>query len=63
MEIADYIVADDRQLTRQVLDGDTTAFEYLFDRYRDAIHRLFLQRTGSAEMPTTCCRRPSSKST
>lgn len=49
MEIADYIVADDRQLTRLVLDGDTTAFEYLFDRYRDAIHRLFLQRTGSAE--------------
>ena len=49
MEIADYIVADDRQLTRLVLDGDTAAFEYLFDRYRDAIHRLFLQRTGSTE--------------
>lgn len=49
MEIADYIVADDRQLTRRVLDGDTTAFEYLFDRYRDAIHRLFVQRTGSIE--------------
>ena len=49
MEIADYIVADDRQLTRLVLDGDTAAFEYLFDRYRDAIHRLFVQRTGSAE--------------
>ena len=49
MEIADYIVADDRQLARLVLDGDTAAFEYLFDRYRDAIHRLFLQRTGSTE--------------
>ena len=49
MEIADYIVADDRQLARLVLGGDTAAFEYLFDRYRDAIHRLFLQRTGNAE--------------
>ena len=49
MEIADYLVADDRQLTRLVLGGDSTAFEYLFDRYRDAIHRLFLQRTGNAE--------------
>ena len=49
MEIADYIVADDRQLARLVLGGDTAAFEYLFDRYRDAIHRLFLQRTGNTE--------------
>ena len=46
MEIADYIVADDRQLARLVLGGDTAAFEYLFDRYRDAIHRLFVQRLG-----------------
>ena len=29
-----------------VLGGDTAAFEYLFDRYRDAIHRLFVQRLG-----------------
>ena len=49
MEIADYIVADNRQLARLVLGGDTAAFEYLFDRYRDAIHRLFLQRTGNTE--------------
>jgi len=49
MEIADYIVADDRQLARRVIEGDMAAFEYLFDRYRDAVHRLFLQRTGSAE--------------
>ena len=29
-----------------VLEGDDTAFEYLFNRYRDAIHRLFVQRLG-----------------
>jgi len=49
MEIADYIVADDRELVRRVLDGDNTAFEYLFNRYRDAIRRLFVQRTGGSD--------------
>ena len=29
-----------------VLEGDDRAFEYLFNRYRDAIHRLFVQRLG-----------------
>lgn len=46
MEIDDYIVADDRQLVELVLKGDDTAFEYLFNRYRDAIYRLFVQRLG-----------------
>ena len=46
MEIADYIVADDRRLIELVLAGDGTAFEYLFDRYRDAIRRLLVQRLG-----------------
>ncbi len=46
MEIDDYIVADDKQLIRLVLAGDNTAFEYLFTRYREAIHRLFLYRLG-----------------
>ena len=46
MEIADYIVAEDRRLVELVLEGDDTAFEYLFNRYRDAIHRLFMQRLG-----------------
>ena len=49
MEIADYIVADDRELVERVLGGDTAAFEYLFDRYREAIHRLFVQRTGDTD--------------
>lgn len=44
MEIADYIVADDRRLVELVLEGDNAAFEYLFNRYRDAIHRLLVQR-------------------
>ena len=48
MEIADYIVAEDRELVDRVLEGDNTAFEYLFNRYRDAIHRLFVQRLGGA---------------
>ena len=46
MEIADYIVAEDRRLVELALGGDDTAFEYLFNRYRDAIHRLFVQRLG-----------------
>jgi RNA polymerase sigma-70 factor (ECF subfamily) len=49
MEIGDYIVAEDSQLVRLVLAGDRTAFEYLFERYRNAIHRLFVQRSGNEE--------------
>ena len=48
MEIADDIVAEDRELVDRVLRGDDTAFEYLFNRYRDAIHRLFVQRLGGS---------------
>ena len=46
MEIADYIVADDRELVHRALDGDDAAFEHLFNRYRDAIYNLFVQRLG-----------------
>lgn len=46
MEIADYIVADDRRLVELALEGDDAAFGYLFERYRDAMHRLFVQRLG-----------------
>ncbi len=49
MEIAEYIVADDRELVGRALEGDDVAFEYLFNRYRDAIHRLFVQRTGGSD--------------
>ncbi len=46
MEIADYLVADDRRLVELVLAGDQGAFEYLVNRYRDALRRLFVQRIG-----------------
>lgn len=49
MEIADYLVADDRRLAELVLAGDDTAFEYLFNRYRDAIRRLLIQRLGNPD--------------
>ena len=49
MEIADYIVAEDRQLVECALAGDDTAFEYLFNRYRDAIRQLLVQRVGSED--------------
>ena len=48
MEIDDYIVADDQALVGLVLNGDDAAFEHLFNRYRDAIHRLFVQRLGGS---------------
>ncbi len=52
MEIAEYLIADDCTLVDGALSGDHTAFEYLFNRYRDAIYRLLVQRlggTGDAE--------------
>ncbi len=49
MEIADYIVAEDRQLVALALTGDDTAFEHLFTRYREAIRQLLLLRAGSAD--------------
>ncbi len=49
MEIADYIIADDRRLVELSLAGDDLAFEYLFNRYSDAMRRLFLQRSTSVE--------------
>jgi len=48
MEIDSYIVAEDRRLVEWALEGDDTAFEYLFNRYREAIYRLFVQRLGGA---------------
>lgn len=36
-----------------VLKGDNRAFEYLFNRYREAILRLFVQRLGSRATSAT----------
>ncbi len=49
MELADYIIAEDRQLVACALSGDDVAFEYLFNRYRDAIRQLLVQRVGSED--------------
>ena len=49
MEIADYIIADDKQLVQLALEGDDIAFEYLFNRYSEAIRRLLLHRSTSLE--------------
>lgn len=46
MEIANYIIATDQELVEQVLKGDSVAFEHLFNRYRDSIYQLYMQRTG-----------------
>lgn len=46
MALEDYIVASDQQLIERVLNGDASAFEHLFNRYRDSIHQLYLQKTG-----------------
>ncbi|MDR0509662.1 MAG: sigma-70 family RNA polymerase sigma factor [Rikenellaceae bacterium] len=45
MAIEEYIVASDQQLVAQAIDGDQTAFEHLFTRYREAILQLYIQRT------------------
>lgn len=49
MEIADYIIADDKHLVELSLQGDDIAFEYLFNRYSEAIRRLLLHRSASIE--------------
>ena len=49
MEIDDYIVADDHALVELSLKGDDVAFEYLFNRYAEAIRRLLILRIGSSD--------------
>lgn len=46
MALEDYIIASDQQLIERVLGGDASAFEHLFNRYRDSIFQLYLQKTG-----------------
>ncbi len=47
MEVEEYIIAHDTKLVEAALDGDHMAFEALITRYREAIYRLMLSRTGS----------------
>lgn len=46
MEITEYIILTDQQLVTLANEGDSYAFETLFNRYRDGIHKLYLHRTG-----------------
>ena len=41
MEIADYIVADDRRLVELTLAGDHTAFEYLFNLLQETFIKVY----------------------
>lgn len=47
MEIEEYIIAGDTELVDASLEGDHKAFEALTTRYREAIFRLMVTRTGS----------------
>lgn len=49
MEIDDYIIASDQDLILKAVDGDSVAFEQLFNRYRDSIRQLYTQRTGNTD--------------
>lgn len=40
------MVSTDQQLITLVLDGDSVAFEHLFNRYRDPMYQIYVQRTG-----------------
>lgn len=49
MEIEEYLSATDQQLVEYALKGDTSALEYLFGRYSQAVLKLHIQRTGNRE--------------
>lgn len=46
MEIGSYIILTDQQLVSLISDGDSSAFEVLFNRYKDAIYKFYVQRCG-----------------
>lgn len=46
MEISNYIILTDQQLVMLAHEGDAVAFETLFNRYKDGIYKLYINRTG-----------------
>ncbi len=46
MEIERYLIATDQELVGWSLEGDNVAFEHLFNRYRESMFQLYVQRTG-----------------
>lgn len=52
MEIERYIACEDKELVQLVIDGDDYAFEHLFNRYRDSIQKMYLQKTNGNKEDT-----------
>ncbi len=52
MQIEEYIIATASRLVDLAREGDTVAFEQLFQRYRPAIRQLYLQRTSGNDADT-----------
>lgn len=46
MEVEGYIALTDAALVARVLEGDTRAFDHLFNRYVGSLRQIYLQRMG-----------------
>lgn len=49
MALKNYNIFDDRLLVKMVIEGDSTAFDALFTRHRDAIYAMLLKFTGNCD--------------
>ena len=49
MGIKSYNIFDDRVLVKQVIEGDSAAFDALFTRHRDTIYAMLLKFTGNSD--------------
>ncbi len=48
MTVEKYIVRTDQELVSLSLEGDKVAFDHLFGRYRESMHKIYVQRTGGS---------------
>lgn len=49
MVVKNYNIFDDRLLVKQVIEGDSAAFDALFTRHRDTIYAMLLKFTGNSD--------------
>lgn len=49
MGLKSYNIFDDRVLVKQVIEGDSAAFDALFTRHRDTIYAMLLKFTGNSD--------------
>ena len=49
MVVKNYNIFDDRLLVKQVIKGDSAAFDALFTRHRDTIYAMLLKFTGNSD--------------